>query len=121
VTTIRTVVVQQNSTGTGAVLGQEARSSNRVAKLRIKADRGDVVRGLKVTLEGKKQKVRRLGNGHWRASINLRGLERGVYAVRITARVNGQKVVFKHLYRVLYGNPRGGKGESLNARTIVRL
>ena len=80
-----------------------------------------MVRGLKVTLEGSKQKVRRLGKGHWRASINLRGLERGVYAVRITARVNGQKVVFKHLYRVLYGNPRGGKGESLNARTIVRL
>jgi len=37
------------------------------------------------------------------------------------AEIDGQKVVFKHLYRVLYGNPRGGKGESLNARTIIRL
>jgi hypothetical protein len=120
-TIIRTVFVPAEGDA-GGVLGAEARSSNRVAKLRIKADRGDRVRGLKVTLEGKRQKVRRLKvRRTWRASINLRGLERGVYAVRVTARVNGRKVMFKHLYRVLYGNPRGGLGESLNASTIVRL
>jgi hypothetical protein len=107
--------------GTGAVLGEEARSSNRVAKLRIKADRGDVVRGLKVSLEGKRQKVRRLDARTWRARVNLRGLGRGIYVVRVTARVNGHKILHKHFYRVLYGNPRGGMGESLNRRTIVRL
>lgn len=105
----------------GGVLGEEAASSNRVAKLRIKADRGDVVRGLNVSLEGKRQKVRRLDARTWRAQVNLRGLERGVYVVRVTARVNGQKILHKHYYRVLYGNPRGGIGESLNPRTIVRL
>jgi hypothetical protein len=120
-TIIRTVIVQPDGEDAGEVLGEEARSSGRVAKLRIKADRGDVVRHLRVTLEGKRQKVRRLRTGVWRARINLRGLERGVYAVRVSARVNGVKVTQKHLYRVLYGNPRGGKGESLNASTIVRL
>jgi hypothetical protein len=122
-TIVRTVIVPAEDTqgGAGGVLGEEASSSGRVAKLRIKAGAGDVVRGLKVSLEGKRQKVRRLGDRSWRARINLRGLERGVYAVRVTARVNGQKVMVKHLYRVQYGNPRGGIGESLNARTIVRL
>jgi hypothetical protein len=119
-TIVRTVIVPAEGDA-GGVLGEEASSSARVAKLRIKRDHGDVVRGLKVSLEGKRQKVRRLNSRTWRASINLRGLERGVYAVRVTARVNGQKVMFKHLYRVLYGNPRGGLGESLNASTIVRL
>ena len=103
------------------MLGEEARSSNRVAKLRIKADAGDVVRGLKVRLEGKRQKVRKLGSRTWRASVNLRGLERGIYVVRVTARVNGKKYMHKHFYRVLYGNPRGGDGESMNRSTIVRL
>jgi hypothetical protein len=110
-----------SESGTGAVLGAEARSSNRVAKLRIKAVRGHFVRGLKVSLEGKRQKVRRIDKRTWRARIDLRGLARGVYVVRVTARVNGRRVVHKHLYRVVYGNPRGGMGESLNARTIVRL
>ena len=41
--------------------------------------------------------------------------------VRVTARVNGQKYMHKHFYRVLYGNPRGGMGESMNRSTIVRL
>jgi hypothetical protein len=118
VTTVRTVVV--NGEG-GGVAGDDPRKSNRVAKLRIKADRGDVVRGLKVRLEGKRQKVRRVGARTWRAQIDLRGLARGVYVVRVTARVNGRKFLHKHLYRVLYGNPRGGMGESMNTRTIVRL
>ena len=119
-TIVRTVIVPAE-TNTGGVLGEEASSSARVAKLRIKAGAGDSVRGLKVSLEGKRQKVSRIGKGTWRARINLRGLERGVYAVRVTARVNGEKVMYKHLYRVQYGNPRGGIGESLNASTIVRL
>jgi hypothetical protein len=92
-----------------------------VAKLRIKAGRGDVVRRLKVSLEGKRQKVKRLNARTWRARVNLRGLERGIYVVRVTAVVNGRKYMHKHLYRVLYGNPRGGMGESLNRSTIVRL
>jgi hypothetical protein len=119
-TIVRTVIVPAEG-GTGAVLGAEARSSNRVAKLRIKAGRGDVVRRLKVSLEGKRQKVNRLNARTWRARINLRGLERGIYVVRVTAVVNGRKYMHKHFYRVLYGNPRGGIGESLNRRTIVRL
>lgn len=119
-TIVRTVIVNEQGDA-GDVLGEEASSSNRVAKLRIKADTGDVVRGLKVRLEGKRQKVKRVGANHWRARINLRGLARGVYVVRVTARVNGRKVLHKHYYRALYGNPRGGLGESLNQRTIVRL
>jgi hypothetical protein len=119
-TIVRTVIVNQGGDA-GGVLGDEAESSNRVAKLRIKAGPGDVVTGLKVRLEGKRQKVRRVGANHWRASINLRGLERGIYVVRVTARVNGKKYMHKHYYRVLYGNPRGGMGESMNRSTIVRL
>jgi Collagen triple helix repeat (20 copies) len=119
-TIVRTVIVNDGGDA-GGVLGEEAASSNRIAKLRIKAGAGDVVTGLKVRLEGKRQKVRRVGANHWRASINLRGLERGIYVVRVTARVNGRKYMHKHLYRVLYGNPRGGMGESLNRSTIVRL
>ena len=103
------------------MLGEEAASSNRVAKLRIKADPGDVVRNVKVSLEGKRQKVRRLNSRTWRARVDLRGLARGIYVVRVTATVNGTKSLHKHYYRVLYGNPRGGMGESLNSRTIVRL
>jgi hypothetical protein len=119
-TIVRTVIVNEQGDA-GGVLGEEARSSRRISRLRIKADRGDVVRNLKVSLEGKRQKVSRVGANHWRARINLRGLERGVYVVRVTATVNGQKYLHKHFYRVLYGNPRGGKGESMNRSTIVRL
>ena len=119
-TIVRTVIVNQ-SEDAGGVLGDEAESSARIAKLRIKADRGDVVTGLKVRLEGKRQKVRKVRANHWRASVNLRGLERGIYVVRVTARVNGKKYLHKHFYRVLYGNPRGGMGESMNRSTIVRL
>ena len=119
-TIVRTVIVNE-SEDAGGVLGEEASSSNRVAKLRIKAGAGDVVTGLKVRLEGKRQKVRKLNSRTWRASVNLRGLERGIYVVRVTARVNGRKYMHKHFYRVLYGNPRGGMGESMNRSTIVRL
>ena len=119
-TIVRTVIVHRGG-DSGGVLGEEARSSNRVAKLRIKADAATSSRGLKVSLEGKRQKVRRVGANHWRASVNLRGLERGIYVVRVTARVNGQKYMHKHFYRVMYGNPRGGDGESMNRSTIVRL
>jgi hypothetical protein len=119
-TIVRTVIVNEDGDA-GAVLGEEANSFNRVAKLRIKADRGDVVTNLKVRLEGKRQKLSRVASNHWRARINLRGLDRGIYVVRVTARVNGSKYLHKHYYRVGYGNPRGGMGESLNRSTIVRL
>jgi hypothetical protein len=79
------------------------------------------VRGLKVSLEGKRQKVKLVSKTTWRARIDLRGLERGIYVVRVTAVVNGRKYMHKHFYRVLYGNPRGGMGESLNRSTIVHL
>ena len=90
-TIVRTVIVNEGGDA-GGVLGEEAASSNRVAKLRIKAGSGDVVRGLNVSLEGKRQKVRRVGANHWRASINLRGLERGIYVVRVTAARQRQEV-----------------------------
>jgi hypothetical protein len=118
-TIVRTVIVTEG--GTGDVRGEQARSSTRVAKLRIKADRHDHVRGLKVSLEGKRQKVKLVSKTTWRARIDLRGLERGIYVVRVTAVVNGRKTMHKHFYRVLYGNPRGGMGESLNRSTIVHL
>jgi hypothetical protein len=40
---------------------------------------------------------------------------------RVTARVNGRRVTHAHLYRVRFGNPRGGTGESLNFHAIVRF
>ncbi|HEX5782228.1 MAG TPA: hypothetical protein VFX80_09905, partial [Solirubrobacteraceae bacterium] len=119
-TIVRTVIVNEQGDA-GGVLGEEAESSRRISRLRIKADRGDVVRNLKVSLEGKRQKVSRVRANHWRARIDLRGLERGIYVVRVTATVNGRKYLHKHFYRVMYGNPRGGMGESMNRSTIVRL
>ena len=62
-----------------------------------------------------------LRRGEWIATINLRGLRRGVYAARVTARADGRRVTCTHLYQVLFGNPRGGKEESLNSHVIVRL
>lgn len=119
-TIIRTVTVS-GSAPAGGVLGQSAVSSGRVAKLRIKARAGHVVRHLRVRLEGRRQALRRVGRGEWIATINLRGLRRGVYSARVIARVDGARVTCTHLYRVLYGNPRGGKGESLNSHPVVRL
>ena len=103
------------------MLGEQARSSNRVAKLRIKADRGDDRSRPEGQPGGQAAEGPPHRRNHWRAGINLRGLERGIYVVRVTARVNGKKYMHKHMYRVLYGNPRGGMGESLNRTTIVRL
>ena len=120
-TIIRTVTVSGSAPSAGGVLGQSAVSSKRVAKLRVKARAGHVVRQLRVTLEGRRQKIRRVRRGEWIATIDLRGLRRGVYSARVGARVDGVRVTCTHLYRVLYGNPRGGKGESLNSHPVVRL
>jgi hypothetical protein len=120
-TIIKTVTVSGSRPSSGGVLGQSVVSSKRVAKLRIKARAGHFVRHLRVNVEGRRAKVRRVRRGEWIATIDLRGLRRGVYAARVTARVDGRRVTCTHLYRVLFGNPRGGKGESLNSHAIVRL
>ena len=120
ITIIRTETISGSQPGAG-VLVQSAESSKRVAKLRIKARAGHVVRHLRVGVEGRPTKVRRVRRGEWIATIDLRGLRRGVYAARVTARVDGRRVTCTHLYQVLFGNPRGGKGESLNSHVIVRL
>ena len=36
-------------------------------------------------------------------------------------RVNTRKVTSAHLYRVLYGNPKGGVSDNLNSHPVVRL
>jgi hypothetical protein len=117
VTTVRTVIVSPS----GPVAGGGSRTSDRVAKLRIKADRGDVVPGPEGPPRGQAAEGPPDRRPHLARADRPAGLERGVYVVRVTARVNGRKFLHKHLYRVRYGNPRGGIGESLNTRTIVRL
>ena len=74
-----------------------------------------------MNVEGVRAKVVRKSSGHWVATIDLRGLPRGVYAARVFARVNGRKVTTTHLYRVLYGNPKGGISDNLNSHPVVRL
>jgi hypothetical protein len=119
------VTIIQNVTGEAAALGGVAgvstRSSTRVASLRIKARNGHTIRRLRVNVEGVRAKVVRKNSGHWVATIDLRGLPRGVYAARVLARVNGRKVTSTHLYRVLYGNPKGGFSDNLNSHPVVRL
>jgi hypothetical protein len=114
---------QNQTAGTGAVAGATAtnRVSRRVAKLRIVARTGRTIRHLRVNLEGRRVQVRRAGRRTWIATIDLRGLPRGIYAAHVTARVNGRTVRHAHLYRVLYGNPRGGAKIGPNSSPIVRL
>ena len=92
-----------------------------VAKLRIVARPGHSIRHLRVDLEGRRVQVKRAGKRTWIATINLRGLPRGIYAAHVTARVNGRTVRHAHLYRALYGNPRGGAKPGPNSAPIVRL
>jgi hypothetical protein len=113
--------VTGEAAGLGGVAGVSARSSTRVASLRIKARNGHTIRQLRVNVEGVRAKVVRKGHGQWVATIDLRGLPRGVYAARVLARVNGRKVTSTHLYRVLYGNPKGGFSDNLNSHPVVRL
>lgn len=119
VTIIRTLPAENPAQG--AVAGVSARFSTRVASLRIKARQGHTIRKLRVNVEGVRAKVLRKRSGYWIATIDLRGLPRGVYAARVLARVNGRKVTSTHLYRVLYGNPKGGFSDNLNNRPVVRL
>ena len=119
VTIIRTVVGE--TPAQGAVAGVSARTSTRVTSLRIKARKGHTIRKLRVRVEGVPTKVVRKSGGQWVATIDLRGLPRGVYVARVLARVNGKKVTSAHLYRVLYGNPKGGVSDNLNSRPVVHL
>ncbi len=119
-----TTIIQQVAGETpaqGGVAGVSTRASTRVAKLRITARKGHTIRRLRVNVEGVRTKVARTSSGHWVAAIDLRGLPRGVYAARVLARVNGRKVTSTHLYRVLYGNPKGGVSDNLNSHPVVRL
>jgi hypothetical protein len=114
---------QTQAASTGAVLGATATNpvSHRVAKLRIVARKGHTIRDLRVGLEGRAVRVKRAGKRTWIATINLSGLTRGTYVARVTARVNGRTVRHTHLYRVLYGNPKGGEATGPNSSPIVRL
>ena len=80
--------------------------SRRVAHLRISARKNARVSGLRVTVEGVRAAVKHTVGNHWTATVDLRGLPRGCYVVRVSARVNGDRVVRKHMYRVVYGNPK---------------
>ena len=104
---------------TAAVAGVSATNdvSQRVAKLRIVARAGHTIRHLRVGLEGRR--VKRVGKRTWIATINLRGLSRGTYVAHVSARVNGRTVRRVHLYRVLYGNPKGGEATGPNSSPLV--
>jgi hypothetical protein len=104
--TTTTIIETMTISGSaGGVLGESVVSSRRVAKLRIKADAGHAVRQLRVRVEGRRAKIRQVRHGEWIATIELRGLRRGVCAARVTARVDGRRVTSTHLSRVLYGTP----------------
>lgn len=116
-----TVIVQSAASGVAGATERSEPVSRRVAHLRITARKGAVVRGLRVTVEGKRAKVKHAGVNRWMATVDLRGLYRGCYVVRVTARVKGVKVVRKHFYRVVYGNPREHAPEFMNRVAGVRL
>jgi hypothetical protein len=114
---------QNQSASIGGVAGVTTTNpvSRRVAKLRIVARTGHTIRHLRVNLEGRAAQVKRTGPRTWIATIDLRGLRRGIYAAHVTARVNDRTVKRAHLYRVLYGNPRGGAKSGPNSSSVVRL
>jgi hypothetical protein len=95
--------------------------SRRIAHLRITGRKDDRVSGLRVTVEGVRAAVTHTASNHWRATIDLRGLPRGCYVVRVSARVNGHRVVRKHMYRVVYGNPKASAAEFMNTISGVTL
>lgn len=100
--------------------------SRRVNRTRIIAPLGATVRRLRVTFEGRRAVVRRIastprGRHQWRLRVDMRGLRRGVYVVRVRAVVNGRSVVRVHYYRPCYGNPKGGGKDSLNRRKVIGL
>ena len=95
--------------------------SRRVAHLRISARRNAHVSGLRVTVEGVRAAVKHRAGNHWTATIDLRGLPRGCYVVRVSARVNGHRVLCKHMYRVVYGNPKASAAEFMNTIAGVTL
>lgn len=90
--------------------------SKRLFVLNIWAGRGDVVRKLTATMQRKNLTVKRVSHRHWQVKFRMTGFKHGVYGVRVSALVNGQKENAVHLYRACYG-----PGTGLNASTIVRL
>jgi hypothetical protein len=102
--------------------------SKRVASLGIFVKKGSKVTKLRTTFEGRKAKVVKRSNGReYRMTVDMRGLPRGVYAARVTAVVDppGPERARKWLkiqkFRPCYGNPKGGKAESLNDFKTIRL
>ena len=122
----QTVVIQEV-----AAPEQPTCVGDRVAKDTI-LSRGKV-RNLKAWFEGKRLKLKRVrtpdpapsSKGRklhkWTISVDLRGLERGTYVVRVRYVKGGRKRTAVHYHRVCYGNPRGGYGEGMNASTRIHL
>jgi hypothetical protein len=132
-----TIVIQQNTT-TVVTVQPEVCVSDRIAKATLIARKNVKVRKIVARFEGgEKIRVRRFGpDPHpsakgpfkrmWRVRVDLRGLTRNVYALRINyQRKVGdgrwRKATRIHLYRVCTGNPNGGYGEGLNQDRRVRL
>jgi hypothetical protein len=92
-------------------------------RLVIKRNGARSVRALKVWFEGKRLKLRKTSNGrNWVTKVDLRGLTRGVYSVRVHAIVNNDHQYREmHYYRACYGNPKKGFADSLNAYKQIRL
>jgi hypothetical protein len=105
--------------GTTQVVVPDQCVSTRTAKLRIKKNRGDRVRGLTARLHGKKLTLNKRNKRTWTAKVPLAGLPQGVWAVHIKYRLNGKVKRQVHLYRTCIDYDVNETG--LNARPIVRL
>lgn len=101
--------------------------STRVAKLRIFVKKGSRVTNLRTTFEGVKAPLVKTSAREYVMTVDMRGLTKGIYAARVTAKVDppGRERARKWLkiqkYRSCYGNPKGGKPESLNDFKTIRL
>jgi hypothetical protein len=85
---------------TGVPLPSNRRcTSRRRFGIRLRAPEGQRLRSAKVYVNGKRVKVRRSG-GRLRALVDLRGLKKGRYTVKIVATTaQGRRVVSKRRYR----------------------
>jgi hypothetical protein len=89
-------------------LPRRACLSRRRFSIRIREPRGVDIRSATVTVAGKRIKAR-LRNGRWTATVDLRGLRKGRYAVRIVVRtVSGKTLTGKRRYGTCGGKRRRG-------------
>jgi hypothetical protein len=85
--------------GAGVLPSNRRCTSRRRFRIRLHEPKGQRLHSAKVWVNGKRVKVRRSG-GRLRALVDLRGLKKGRYTVRIAATtLQGRRVVDKRRYR----------------------